>query len=113
MLLLFLLGCQPTDCGQTDGLAHESCIDGMCNAREGLDREACLMEQMQHEATPAAVRRLAVRMTDPIVRDAAVLQWVSTARNVKQADATALCALLSKRETNTCQRRLSSPHLLP
>ena len=83
-----------------------------CDAQTGLVRDGCLGGRIGELAEPAAVVTAAKAINDPLVRDAAVLHWVEDhRRGLAPADGQALCGLLSERERNTCQRRLSAPHL--
>jgi hypothetical protein len=52
------------------------------------------------------------KMVDPMIRGAAVAQWIKLHNNeINQQKGQELCALLDGRDRSYCMRRLSSPHL--
>ena len=52
------------------------------------------------------------QMVDPMIRGAAVAQWIKLHNNeINQQKGQELCALLDGRDRSYCMRRLSSPHL--
>ena len=54
----------------------------------------------------------AKKITDPLIRGAAVSSWVRDHNNeITQKQGMELCALLDGRDRFYCMRRLSSPHL--
>lgn len=62
--------------------------------------------------TPEAASAIIRSIQDPIIRDAAVLDWVAAHRGVGTPQALdALCALTTPDENVTCRRRASAAHL--
>jgi hypothetical protein len=74
--------------------------------------DKCLHDDAIAAATPDEVVQITAQIADPIVRDAAVLQWIELHRGaVSPADSQHLCGILSPAEAQTCQRRAVSAHL--
>ena len=83
-----------------------------CTALAGLERDGCIHARVQRASDAVEVFTLAPTIDDVLVRDAALIQWVSAHRKaLPQRDGQAICALLSSREQNACSRRLNAPHL--
>lgn len=51
------------------------------------------------------------RMSDPVVRAAAVQRWLAVHPNAAPQAGMKLCALLPPGEKENCDRRVNSPHL--
>lgn len=96
-LAFLLLGCGASDCA----------------SRKGLERDTCYNAAIRASVSPVEVGEIASKVTDPIVRDAAVIRWVvEHRRDINQTDGEALCGLLSAHdEEAACLRRLSAAHL--
>jgi hypothetical protein len=89
-----------------------ACRSKDCLSQTGLDRDACLNDAIHAANAPADVLKLAASIQDPLVRDAALLRWVVDHRTtIAPDDGRALCAAVSERGRDTCQRRVSTPHL--
>ena len=100
-VLLGVAGCDDQRAGASD-----------CTALAGLERDGCVHARVQRASDAVEVLELAPTIDDALVRDAALIQWVSAHRKaLPQRDGQAICALLSAREQNACRRRLNAPHL--
>lgn len=63
-------------------------------------------------ATPEAASAIVRSIQDPIIRDAAILDWIAAHRGVGTPDAIQdLCSLTTADENVTCRRRASAAHL--
>jgi hypothetical protein len=83
-----------------------------CEALVGLERDGCLHAHVQHVTAAAEVAAIAPTFGDPLVRDAALIQWLNAhQKSISPRNGQAICALLSPREQNACNRRLNAPHL--
>lgn len=112
LLTLWLLACAPSDCQAVTGAEHTACLDAVCGDEHTQDTEVCIARQISPLIEPADVRRVALRITDSVLRDTAVLSWAGAHRNVSRPDAEGLCALLkSPGGRDKCVRSLSTPHL--
>jgi hypothetical protein len=106
ILLSLLLGCSgnQTDASTTD-----------CPAlTDQTQRDQCF--RMQILSMPATdipnIIKTAKLVSDPMIRGAAVSEWVKNHNNdVSQQQGQQLCSLLDGRDRSYCLRRLSSPHL--
>lgn len=78
--------------------------------------DACL-DPCQHDravaaATPEEAAAIIRSIQDPIIRDAAVLDWETAHRGVGTPQAIqALCALTTEGENAYCRRRAGAAHL--
>jgi hypothetical protein len=80
----------------------------------GLERDRCFAARLL--TLPATDLPLCVataeQIADPLVRGEAVITWANTHNRELQPPAgQELCALLSRLDQGTCQRRLMTPHL--
>ncbi len=79
-----------------------------------MKKDTCYHTQIV--STPAAqidtVIQIGGQMVDPMVRGAAIAEWIKQHNNeINQQKGQELCALLDGRDRSYCMRRLSSPHL--
>lgn len=81
---------------------------------DSFDRDRCFSEaidQLPPEQVDAVLQD-ARSIEDPMIRGAAVSNWVAAHVNeVSRDKGEALCQLLDGRDQSYCQRRLTSPHL--
>ncbi len=99
---LFLLG----------ACSGAAAVDKDCEALVAIEHDGCVHARVQRASTATEVLKLAPTIHDALVRDAALLQWVNAHRkSLPQREGQAICALLSPREQNACNRRLNAPHL--
>lgn len=114
MLLLWFIACAPTDCRALAGAEHTACLDTVCGDDPGLDTEVCLAKQIPALTEAADVRRVALRITDSVLRDTVVISWTGAHRDLSRPDAEGFCAILnSQGEKEKCVRSLTTPHLRP
>jgi hypothetical protein len=74
--------------------------------------DTCLHGQLVEAKDPDEARTIAVRIKDPIVRDAGLLGWVDKHRGaVAPAEQQRLCDLMNERERSTCLLHASAAHL--
>lgn len=112
MLTLWLLACTPTDCRALAGAELTTCLDTVCGDDPRIETEVCLAKQIPPLTEPADVRRVALRITDSVLRDTAVISWAGTHPDLSRPDAERLCAILkSQGEKDKCVRSLTTPHL--
>ncbi len=94
-------------------LLVEACAHADAGQACQPDDQVCSFQRLK--ADPPATARLAaaeiVKLDDPVVRSAAVGNWLATAPRTSPADAEQLCALLTDSERRICSRRVNSPHL--
>ena len=90
-------------------------ISGDCEEIIDLSsRDMCFHDQIVALPSTAIeeVIASAKQMVDPMVRGAAVAQWIKQNNNeINQQKGQELCSLLDGRDRSYCMRRLSSPHL--
>ena len=90
-------------------------VDGDCSQMTDLtQKDSCYHDQLI--AMPVTqiddVITTGKQMVDPMIRGAAVAQWIKLHNNeINQQKGQELCALLDGRDRSYCMRRLSSPHL--
>jgi hypothetical protein len=82
--------------------------------QDTMQRDDCYRQQIV--ALPPAeidqIIQLGNKMVDPMIRGAAVAEWIKDHNNeINQQKGQELCALLDGRDRSYCMRRLSSPHL--
>lgn len=112
MLTLWLLACTPTDCRAFTGGEHTACLDTVCGDEESLETEVCLARQIPPLTDPADVRRVALRITDSVLRDTAVISWAGAHRDIPKPVAEGFCAILKDTgNKEKCVRSLTTPHL--
>lgn len=113
-MLTLLIACTPPDCQDLTGAEHTTCLDAMCGHDLSLEAEVCLAKRIPALTEPADVRRVALRITDSVLRDTVVLTWTGAHRDLSRPDAEAFCAILnSQGEKDKCVRSLTTPHLRP
>ncbi len=105
-LLTLFLACSGSDSTSNDGDC--SGINDM------MKKDSCYHDQIV--AMPAnqieTVITTGQKMVDPMIRGAAVAEWIRLHNNeINQQKGQELCALLDGRDRSYCMRRLSSPHL--
>ena len=92
------------------GLACTGAPD--CESMESLERDQCLHERMRQIVDAPSAISTAGGIVDPIVRGAAITEWVDAHKNeVPRDDARALCDLLEGPDKGLCKRRLDAAHL--
>jgi hypothetical protein len=103
MIWIWLLACESTQKEQDcSALKNEKKRD------ECFHNELLTMSSVE---LPALIVQ-AKKITDPLIRGAAVSAWVRDHNTeVTQKQGMELCALLDGRDRFYCVRRLSSPHL--
>ena len=77
-------------------------------------KDQCLFDQIapKTSAEMPALIETAKKITDPLMRSAAVSAWVRDHNaEITQKQGMELCVLLDGRDRFYCMRRLSSPHL--
>lgn len=112
MLTLWLFACTPADCRALEGAEHTACLDTVCGDEHSFETEVCLAKQIPPLTEPADVRRVALRITDSVLRDTAVISWAGAHRDLSRPDAEGFCAILnSQGEKDKCVRSLTTPHL--
>ena len=90
-------------------------VDGDCGKLTDLtQKDSCYHDRLV--AMPVTqiddVIATGKQMVDPMIRGAAVAQWIKLHNNeINQQKGQELCALLDGRDRSYCMRRLSSPHL--
>ena len=103
MILVFLLAC---------GTAEKS---KECSAQtETIKKDECYHNELLKfsSAELPSIISHAKKISDPLIRGAAVSSWVRDHNNeITQKQGMDLCALLDGRDRFYCMRRLSSPHL--
>ncbi|MEC8425701.1 MAG: hypothetical protein VX000_18075, partial [Myxococcota bacterium] len=85
-----------------------------CDAKAGMERDRCVHDEVRAipGSQPDEVARNASRISDPMIRGAAVSGWVAEhVDELPVEKGQALCELLEGRDKSYCHRRLSSPHL--
>jgi hypothetical protein len=100
-------GC--TGCGEDPVEAPKE-----CSALTGPPRDVCLNAEIAQTpgSQPDVVLQKAPLIKDPMIRQAAVSQWVKEhVREIPNEKGQELCNLLEGRDRSYCQRVLSSPHL--
>ena len=79
-----------------------------------MQRDDCYRQKIVN-LPPAEIDQiiqLGNKMVDPMIRGAAVAEWIKDHNNeINQQKGQELCALLDGRDRSYCMRRLSSPHL--
>lgn len=115
MFVLWLAGCAEAVCQDAPASEHGACIDLACAAETGNARDVCLARQIPPFDDPADVRRTALRITDAVLRDSAVLSWVQAhAVAIAGPSGDALCGLLVENwSQDRCRRLRSTAHLQP
>ena len=107
ILLSILLGC-------SDGNTSASTTTDCASIADETERNQCYHKQiltMPATDIPSIIKT-ANQISDPMIRGAAVSEWVKNHNNdVSQQQGQQLCALLDGRDRSYCLRRLSSPHL--
>ena len=107
ILLSILLGCSN---GNTTASNTTDCP----SITDQTQRDQCLHKHiltMPATDIPGIIKT-ANQVSDPMIRGAAVSEWVKNHNNdVSQQQGQQLCALLDGRDRSYCLRRLSSPHL--
>ena len=104
IIFILLLACSSSDVSNGD-----------CSSLSDImEKDTCYHNQIV--STPASgietVIQLGGKMIDPMVRGAAVAEWIKQNNNqINQQKGQELCALLDGRDRSYCMRRLSSPHL--
>lgn len=89
--------------------------NGDCaNITDMMQRDSCYHDQIV--VLPANqiadVITTGQKMVDPMIRGAAIAEWIRLHNNeINQQKGQELCALLDGRDRSYCMRRLSSPHL--
>ena len=84
------------------------------NITDESQRNSCYHQQILTLPVTdiAEIIKTAQQISDPMIRGAAVSEWVKDHNNgVSQQQGQKLCALLDGRDRSYCLRRLSSPHL--
>ena len=102
--ILWMLACAG------EGDANKACPD----IADSKMRDGCYHKEIL--AMPASdiakIVGTAEQITDPMIRGAAVSEWVKNHNNdINQQQGQRLCTLLDGRDRSYCLRRLSSPHL--
>ena len=105
LIVAFWIGCS----GSTES------TDGDCTGiSDTMKRDGCYHDRIV--ALPSSEIDTVIsegqKMVDPMIRGAAIAEWIKTHNNeINQQKGQELCALLDGRDRSYCMRRLSSPHL--
>jgi hypothetical protein len=94
--------------------AGAGCAEVACEEREDVvERDMCVYDALVADPPPTAddAMDMARRIEDPIVRGAAVGQWLRSHPRAEPSGALQLCGLLEGPELLSCRRRVESPHL--
>ena len=81
---------------------------------DGKAKDQCFFDQIapKTSAEMPQIIETAKKITDPLIRSAAVSAWVRDHNaEITQKQGMELCVLLDGRDRFYCMRRLSSPHL--
>lgn len=104
---LFLIGCT----------SNATNIDSNTDCASITDiqkRDICYGEGIK-DMPPSEIDALianAEKMVDPMIRGAAIAEWIKNHNNeINKDKGQKLCTLLDGRDRSYCMRRLSSPHL--
>jgi hypothetical protein len=104
---LFFISCSG---GETKTNNNSNCAE-ILDTRQ---RNSCLHKKIltMPASNVAEIIETAKLINDPMIRGAAVSEWVKNHNNdVNQQQGQQLCSLLDGRDRSYCLRRLSSPHL--
>ena len=97
------------------GLSCGDAADVDCEAQQpGLSRDRCYAERLSRMPANerARVGEAARAIDDPFIRSEAVIRWVSAhAASFHPPAGQELCLLVDPADSETCARRLNSPHL--
>ena len=105
--LFIIISCSSEE---TSSSANQNCTE-IVDTRQ---RNTCLHEKIlkMPASNVAGIIETAKSINDPMIRGAAVSEWVKNHNNdVNQQQGQQLCSLLDGRDRSYCLRRLSSPHL--
>ena len=97
-------------CAGTASNGQQACPD----IEDSKQRDACYHEEilLMPASDITKIVQTAQQITDPMIRGAAVSEWVKNHNNdINQQQGQQLCTLLDGRDRSYCLRRLSSPHL--
>ena len=94
MLILLVACARPVDCG----------------ALAGLDRDRCFHAALRETLAPTEAIATAGQIADPVVRGAAITEWLDQ-HPVDREAGQRMCQLLEHHARAACRRRLQSAHL--
>lgn len=114
MVSLLLSACGPSTCEQSPAAERAACLEEACGHGSGLGYEMCLAQQLAPLREVEDVQRIAVRMSDVVLRDTAILSWSETKPYLTVTQAQAICSLLlAEGDKLACTRNATTPHLSP
>lgn len=95
--------------------SNTSETSGDCDSlQDTMQRDDCYRQKIV-TLSPSEIDQIIAlgnKMVDPMIRGAAVAEWIKDHNNeINQQKGQELCALLDGRDRSYCMRRLSSPHL--